>query len=339
MSGPDREDLVRDLLRQARPAPVDPVRAARVRQAVRAAWLEQQTPRPTVRPWWIGAAVAAAAMVVVYVMVGRPGDGGTGRVPPTPVIVASTTFVTGSVTVRLAGSGVERALNPGDPVAAGSTIVTGAGGRGALLLADGVEVRFDRETTATLAAERRLELGRGGIYIDTSVRASGSQAAVDVVALGALVRDIGTRYEVRVIDEALRVRVRDGRVQVTRGAETREAGEQTELALDAAGMRLSPSAGFGADWDWIVRAIRTPPIEGRSLAEFLAWVERESGRQVRFGDPAAERAAATTIVYGVIDGLSVDEALTVVLPTCGLAHQVSGRTIIILPAESPRGAR
>jgi hypothetical protein len=101
-------------------------------------------------------------------------------------------------------------------------------------------------------------------------------------------------------------------------------------------MRLSPSAGFGADWDWIVRAVRTPPIEGRSLAEFLAWVEREGGRQIRFRDRALERSAATTIVYGAIDGLSVEEALSVVLPTCGLAHRTDNGTVLIFAADEPR---
>jgi ferric-dicitrate binding protein FerR (iron transport regulator) len=301
--------------------------------------VEQHAPRAPLRPWWIGVAVAAAATIVAYVMVGRPGDRGADRAVSLPATVASTTFVTGSVRVRPAGSAAEQALNPGDPIAAGSTIVTGAGGRSAFLLQGGVEVRLDRETAATLEAERRLVLTRGGVYIDTSVRASGSPAAVDVMALGALVRDIGTRYEVRVMDEAVRVRVRDGRVQVTRGAETREAGEQTELVATTAGMRLSPSVGFGADWDWIVRAVGTPPIEGRSLAEFLAWVEREGGRRIRFGNQALERAAATTIVYGVIEGLTVDEALAVVLPTCGLAHRTDGGVITIVAAEEPRGAR
>jgi ferric-dicitrate binding protein FerR (iron transport regulator) len=253
-----------------------------------------------------------------------------------PATVASTTFVTGTVRVRPAGSEVERVLNPGDPVAAGSTIVTGAGGRGALLLDGGVEVRLDRETAATLEAAHRLVLARGGVYIDTSVRASGARAAVDVIALGAVVRDIGTRYEVRVLDEALRVRVRDGRVQVTRDADTRVTEPGMELMLTRAEMRLSPSAGFGADWDWIVRAVRTPPIEGRSLAEFLAWVEREGGRQIRFRDRALERSAATTIVYGAIDGLSVEEALSVVLPTCGLAHRTDNGTVLIFAADEPR---
>ena len=360
---PDREDVVRDLLRQARPAPVDPVRAARVRRAVRAAWLEQQAPRQ-VRTWWpgrrtswIGAAAAAAALIVIAVLVRRPGDQGAQPVMSTTEPAGSVIFVTGAVTVRPAGAAGERSLRAGDSIGAGSTVVTGVGGLGAVVLPDGVEVRFDRQTSATVETGRRLALARGALYIDTSPTpdsrlpapdspfpAPGSRLpsrspAVDIVALGAMVRDLGTRYEVRVTGDELRVRVRDGRVNVRRGGEMRQAAPGAQLTLTAAGMLLSPADGFGPDWDWIVRAVRTPPIQGRSLAEFLAWVEREGGRRIRFGDQAIERAAATTIVYGVIEGLSVEEALAAVLPTCGLAHRTDGGTITIVVAEESRGRR
>src|SRR5213078_4736008 len=89
----------------------------------------------------------------------------------------------------------------------------------------------------------------------------------------------------------------------------------------------------GADWDWIVRAIPPPKLEGRPLTEFLAWAEREGGRPIRFADPELERANAATIVYGAIGRLSVDEALDVVLPSCGLARRTEGDVIMIVSAD------
>jgi ferric-dicitrate binding protein FerR (iron transport regulator) len=349
----DINDPIARVLRFAgsRPQP-DPERKADFKRALRAEWLRVAEPRPQRRTFgWAGgiAAGIAAALVLAWLQP-WPGEQGAQRVVSTPEPAGSVIFVTGAVTIRPAGAAGERSLRAGDSVGAGSTVVTGAGGRGAIVLPDGVEVRFDRETSATVETGRRLALARGALYIDTSPtpdsrlpapdsRLATRSPAVDIVALGALVRDVGTRYEVRVTGDELRVRVRDGRVHVRRGREMREAAPGAQLTLNAAGMLLSPADGFGPDWDWIVRAVQTPPIQGRRLAEFLAWVEREGGRRIRFGDQAIERAAATTIVYGTIEGLSVEEALAVVLPSCGLAHRTGGGTIIIVVAEDPRGRR
>ena len=95
----------------------------------------------------------------------------------------------------------------------------------------------------------------------------------------------------------------------------------------------------GADWDWIARATRPPQLKGRPLPEFLAWAEREGGLAIRFADPALERSNAATIVYGAIESLTVEEALDVVLPSCGLARRTDGDVITIIPADdtSPGG--
>ena len=93
----------------------------------------------------------------------------------------------------------------------------------------------------------------------------------------------------------------------------------------------------GADWDWIVRATRPPQLEGRPLPEFLAWAEREGGRAIRFADPALAQANAATIVYGALERLTVDEALDVVLPSCGLTRRTDGDIITIVPADDASG--
>jgi len=85
--------------------------------------------------------------------------------------------------------------------------------------------------------------------------------------------------------------------------------------------------------------MRPPQLEGRPLTEFLAWAEREGGRPIRFADPALERANAATIVYGAIERLTVDEALDVVLPSCGLARRNDGDVITIVAADDAKGAK
>jgi hypothetical protein len=130
--------------------------------------------------------------------------------------------------------------------------------------------------------------------------------------------------------------VRDGRVAVSSTFGMREAESGGQLRVTSSGIVSGRASISGADWDWIVRASRPPQLEGRPLPEFLAWAEREGGRSIRFADPALERANAATIVYGAIDSLTVDEALDVVLPSCGLARRTDGDVITIVEADDGR---
>jgi hypothetical protein len=52
-----------------------------------------------------------------------------------------------------------------------------------------------------------------------------------------------------------------------------------------------------------------------------------------------ERANAATIVYGGIERLTVEEALDVVLPSCGLARRTDGDVITIVAADDAGGAK
>jgi ferric-dicitrate binding protein FerR (iron transport regulator) len=327
----DPDAAVRDLLRQPRPAAVDAARAARVRPAVHAAWKDAAN---GTRSWKRGAAIAAAAVLVCAIALalvyGLRERGGAPAAAP----IASTLFVTSEVVFEHDGQSrtgrVGEGLRP-------DTRITTNGGRAAVALANGVELRFDSNTDVTLDAEGSLSLARGALYLDSSYR-TGPPEAVAIVARGTVIRDIGTRYEVRLSDQELRVRVRDGRVEVSSAFGMREADRGGQLRVTSSGILSSPAAISGADWDWIVRAIRPPELDGRPLPEFLAWAEREGGRPIRFADPALERANAGTIVYGAIERLTVEEALDVVLPSCGLARRTDGEVITIVAADDARGA-
>ena len=208
------------------------------------------------------------------------------------------------------------------------------------ILADGVEVRVDARTQLRINGPRHLDLQSGQIYIDTNGRSAGvDHEPIEIVAGGSLIRDVGTRFLVR-SSSAVDVFVREGRVQLERGPVRHEVGAGERLEI-AAGGRVSVTTApiFGAMWDWIVRAAPPQEVEGRTLAEFLAWVEREGGRAIRFADAAVGREAARTRVYGAIDGLSVDEALAAVLPSCGLAHRVDGAVITIVASDDARTLR
>jgi ferric-dicitrate binding protein FerR (iron transport regulator) len=333
MIRPDDPDAaVRDLLRQPRPATVDAARAARVRRAVHAAWRDTAD---STRTWRRFVAIAAAAVLVVAIgltMVNRLRERGAGQVADP---IASTLFVTSEVVFQ--HDGQAQAGRIGEGLRQGTRITT-YGGHAAIALANGVELRIDSNTDITLEAEASMSLARGAVYLDSS-RRTAPPASVAIAARGTVIRNIGTRYEVRLSDQELRVRVRDGRVEVSSPFGMRETDRGGQLRVTSSGIVSERASTSGADWDWIVRAIPPPQLEGRPLPEFLAWAEREGGRPIRFADPALERANAATIVYGAIDSLTVEEALDVVLPSCGLARHTDGDVITIVAASPEAGQK
>jgi ferric-dicitrate binding protein FerR (iron transport regulator) len=327
----DREDAMRDLLRQPRPSAVDAARAARVRGAVHAAWRDTAKSTHAWRRW---IAIAAAAVLVVasaLTVVNQLRERGA---PQAAATIASTLFV--STEVVFEHDGQTRAGRLGDGLRPGTRITTNRG-LAAIVLTNGVELRLDSNTAITLDTERSMSLTSGALYLDSSHR-TGAPETVAIVARGTVIRDIGTRYEVRLSDEELRVRVRDGRVEVQTAFGMREADRGGQLRVTPSAILAGRAPTSGADWDWIVRAIPPPHLEGRPLPEFLEWAEREGGRPIRFADPALERANRATIVYGAIESLTVEEALDVVLPSCGLARRTDGDVITLVAADDASGA-
>ena len=327
----DRDATVRDLLRQPRPAAVDAARAARVRAAVHAAWRDSAHGRGI---WKWGVAIAAAAVLVVAITPALVNWLRDRAAPQATAPIASTLFASSEVAFE--HNGPAHGGRVGNALLPGTSIITN-GGRAAIVLATGVELRLDSDTAITVDTGRRVSLTRGAIYLDSSNR-KGPPEPIEIVARGTVIRDIGTRYEVRLSDQELRVRVRDGRVEVVSAFGMREADRGGQLRVTSSGILSGRASTSGADWDWIVRAIRPPQLAGRPLPEFLAWAEREGGRPIRFADPALERSNAATIVYGVIDRLTVEEALDVVLPSCGLARRTDGEVITIVAADDTSGA-
>jgi ferric-dicitrate binding protein FerR (iron transport regulator) len=333
MSSKPESDDVQSLLQQARVwLDPEPERIARARDAVRAAWLDAHPPRPARWPWFAAAALAGAVMA--YGLLGALSEAPYINSPdPARPNVATVRFVTGSVTGRASGATASRPLSSDEVLVAGTLIETDRSGRGSVALLDGVELRLDEETSLHMDDEHRLTLARGAVYVDTTTR-RGPATPILILARGAEVRDVGTRFEVRLFDESLRVQVRDGLVRVAHGRETHEAAAGTALTMTARNVRTTPVPAFGMPWEWTVRAAAPPQFDGRTLAEFLTWVTRESGRAVRFADPVLERSASLAIIHGSVDGFSVDDALDIVLPSCGLMHRIDADTIVILAAEA-----
>jgi hypothetical protein len=318
---PDR-DQIGPLLRLAGPRDAVPSeRAARVKAAVHAEWRQRTRARSQrIAIGWSLGAMATAALVLVGVRLAVRDDAAVTGPPPA---IAAVETLSGPVSFRI-----------GDSIRAGGVVDTTGGGRVALRLAGGIAVRVDSETRLRLASETALMLDQGAVYIDSG---DGPSGALEVRSRVGVARDIGTRFEVRLNDAAVRVRVRDGLVQLTQGRQSHDAHTGDELTLDLSGSVVRRTVPvFGADWAWAAALARPFELEGRSLREFLDWVCEENGWQLRFSDAASEQKGATTILHGSIEGLTGEEALAAVLPTSGVEHQLENGilNIRLMPTDA-----
>jgi len=307
-------DSVERLLRLAgRRESVPPERRARARTAIHDAWREHLRARSRRRRVWLAAVVGAAAVLAVVWIAGPR--------PVAPPVEAARVEVT-------QGGGPRRV---GDRLAVGDEIVT-AGDRLSLRLVSGASVRVDRESRVRLQSTHALELERGAVY---AVSAPGS-TPLEVYTPQGVVREIGTRFEVRLAGGGLRVRVREGLTVLAAASGRHEAGPGMEiLSRGGAPPSMRPVAIAGAEWAWTLALAPAFPVEGHSLSDFLAWFAAETGRSVRFRDPALSAAAPRIVLHGSVDGLTPDEALDAVLPAAGIRHHLEGDALELI-AEPAR---
>jgi len=302
---------------------------AAVRTAAHAEWRavvdERRSHRS--RRWMIGTSVAAGIAAAAI---------GITLLNPEPAIRSQPATLVASVAkmhgpnAGLAQVSIDgdtwRDLRAGETLASGGWIRTDAATSVALQYSRDASVRLDRNSLLRLVAADRIVLERGRLYID--VPAGSAQRLVVQTQFGTL-EHIGTQYQAQLAGEALTVSVREGRVAID--ADTRletQAGEG--VTLDARGtVSRETIAPHDARWQWAVDAAPAFAIEARTLAAFLDWIARETGKTVTYGSPAARTEASTVILHGSIDGLTPDQALAAVLATTRFRHTVVGATIQI----------
>jgi ferric-dicitrate binding protein FerR (iron transport regulator) len=266
------------------------------------------------------AALGAAAALVVALRGSQPP-----APPPTPV--ATVERVAGGGRRVSPEEGTSLVLATGDVLVAGTVLETGQGRTA--LRAGRVSLRVDRDTRVRLVGGHTLELDRGALYVDSD---SGSRdGTLEVRTPEGVVRDVGTRFEVRAGPGRLRVRVRDGEVILEHGGSSDRAGPGTELRLE--GGRLTRRAVSPVDdgWAWAASVAPGFELEGRRLSDFLDWYTRETGRAWRLA-PGLQ-GKVESVLHGSVADLTPDEAREVVLPTCGLGSRIEGETLHVVSAR------
>lgn len=326
-SDADETDIAH-LLAKVGPRSEPPSRtAAEVRTAVEAAWRQAVDTREQRRRYTGWAVAAGVAVAAVSAWLARP------LYVPEPATVATLARVVGDVQVE-AGQGGWTALAAGSGVKAGAVVRTGADGRAALELPNGVSLRLDTDTHLAFNDAQEAALSQGAVYVDSGAEAAagGGRFVVDTPA--GDVRHLGTQYEARLTGKVLHVGIREGRIEVS-GARASVIGNAGEvLSIDDGRVTRSALPPNSPAWNWVADV--TPPfsIEGRTVDEFLTWAGRETGRKVLYASPEVERTAKSVTLSGTVEGLHPRQAVAAVLATTSLTTTVGDESIEVGQAQN-----
>jgi ferric-dicitrate binding protein FerR (iron transport regulator) len=314
-------ELIELLLQRAGPRSEPPADAYEQVHAAAIAAFRARTTRRRERQWMLWAGAAAMTVLAIALIFQRtPPSAERSELARIERVVGGAEEATGDV---WRGVGKTRtSLSPG------VKLRTLAGGRLALALAGGGSLRLDAETEVMLDAPGRLYVRHGTIYVDSGARPGASR--LQIVTPAGTARDIGTQFELQVAGSALRLRVREGSVSIDRGGQSVTGGAGEQIAIDARGGIsrdvIEPDA---AAWQWAESIAQTPDMDGKPAAELIAWVARETGRELRYVSPTVEQRAATVILHGNLRNLSPLAALEAMLATTDLEYVLQGDTMEI----------
>lgn len=326
-TGPNEPDEIARLLKEAGPRPhVDTDRAERVRTAVHAQWLDTTRARARRRFALRSlAAVAAVASVVLGLRLITRDNVPNPATPTNPVMtVGVLEIVTGSLNAR------EAVAARGDTVFTGSHLETDANARAALRLSSGPSLRLDVSTRVLVDSPSAFTIESGAVYVDSGA----NDVPLAIRTPLGVARDIGTQFEVRLRDSEVVIRVREGRVELSRddGVHEAFAGDEIRLTRDGE-LELGSVLPYAPQWEWTTRASPPFTLEGSSLAAFLAWVSREQGWTTRFEDPALEESASTILLEGPVLNVAPAATLATVLPACGLTYRIENGQLWVVDAR------
>jgi hypothetical protein len=319
----DDADLVAHLMRAAGRR-IEPPGAAygRVLAAATESWERKVQRRRLVR----GSAVAAASIAVVSAVLAL-----LANLQRAPVaLVGHIDRVLGVCEIRR-DEGWTAVTAKAVRLAAGQRLRTLGDSRAGILLASDISLRLADRTEVLFESPSRVRVLAGMIYVDTGAAAASAHPRIEIVTPAGVAADYGTQFEVRYLEGAFRVRVREGRVAIDpRDAASLGTVAGDEVTIRAGVVERQRIAATDAQWQWVQSIAPQPVIDGQTVSFLLAWVTRETGKQVRFDGPEVMRKADTTILHGDIGNVAPLEALALMLTTTDLEHVILGDGTILV---------
>jgi ferric-dicitrate binding protein FerR (iron transport regulator) len=210
---------------------------------------------------------------------------------------------------------------------AGGFLETGVDAGASLSLARGHSLRVGELSRVRIEPDAVI-LDRGRIYIDSGL--TGNSKPITVESVYGIVRELGTQYQVRLLQNGLEVGVREGQVnlELDNAVVTAAAGEILQLA-DGDNVIRGDISSHGAYWSWATQLAPAIAIDGLTVDEFLEWLSRENGWQFSYATASLQNDARMIRINGSIDGLESEDALASVLASVGWLYNLTDGIVVI----------
>ena len=297
------DKAVEALLEHALPRPTPPSKDEQeVRAVVQAEW-RAVTGKRRARTQFTRLAIAATVLLAVTVSFNVLRDSGIA-----PIQVATINKSYGSI--LLGNQSQLHALSDFSAITVGQSIVTDTEDAGiSLEWGSGGSLRIDADTRVDFISADTIYLRSGRIYFDStpsdliaSISSGANETTFRIETDHGTVTHVGTQYMTYASSGELTVSVREGRVSMNSNYHNKTVLEGQQLTV--AGSRRASVANFprhGAAWDWVERTSPIADVDGRSVDEFLKWVGRETGLEISYESPEAQRKARAGILRGEVD--------------------------------------
>ena len=297
-------EIARTLARAGARQPISADLTTSVRQNLESAWCQSLSGRRRDRQRRRSLLAAAALLIGVgLVAVGWRIEHRSA--PTSGVFLASR----GSVDIQAPNAG--HIAFGGMTLAEGTRVQTGATGQ-ALLAIGETSVRIGPGSVVTFDRADRIRMDSGKMYLDFGARAGPVRELALITPFGSI-EHLGTQFQIELRPRELTVSVREGHVRLLTQHGEQLVGAREAAHVAGSGTRIETIGSSGEKWAWTTALVPDFPIEGRSLAEFLGWYARETGKRINYASPAILVAAQNTRLSGSIAGLTPDDALKAIL--------------------------
>lgn len=323
-------DSIEALLGNAPPRHVPPAAdEAQIRAAVHAEW-QQQTGSRVRRRQMLAVGLAASLFVAVFAGLSTLRAPGVDAVGQTVATIDRQIGVIRMSSVDTTGSST-RATS----VLTGQTLETGDASGLALAWSRGGSLRLGAATRVKIESPNRIQLLAGRVYYDSvtdpvaAIAPQAGSARILIDTPHGTLRHIGTQFVAEIADDVLEVRVREGAVRLERDGvrDTALAGQALQTAGDRK-VLVSSIEGTGRQWQWVAELAPALNLDGRTAAEALRWLSRETGQRIGYASSTAEQLAESAGLQG-LGRLQPSAALSLILSTAGLkAREEDGRIVV-----------
>jgi ferric-dicitrate binding protein FerR (iron transport regulator) len=233
-----------------------------------------------------------------------------------------------------------RAFRSDVSIAAGEPLLSDrtyqAQGQALLALEIGGNLRMAAGSKFEVAGKNTVQLDAGEMYVDIPPGTHTPAAFVVTTPAGEF-RHVGTQFALAVANGGTRLRVREGVVHwvAANGRSAVQAGNEVYISRDGKASHR-PIASSDKAWDWTSATTPDFDVENRPLQEFLAWVARESGRELVLADEVTRQQVASIRMHGSVKGLTPMQALSAVMTATSLRFELpEGRIRVSFAGDSP----